>query len=110
MTKTDQLPGVWFIEENDDRSEIKVHCLSQPENDGIHNWLQLVTKINDMLDDGYVLHDSDERYIGNFGSLGDHIIAAPSVDTGRLEIVAVEPTSTDADGYEVIMTIKKEEK
>jgi hypothetical protein len=110
MRRIKSYSDVWYIEQSEDKKEVKVVAVSQPKEKGAFMWLELAKIVNGMIDDGYELLRSDEEFIGEFGTYSDHLCVVPSVDTGRVDVVTTEPRDDgETDNYRVEMKLRKEQ-
>jgi hypothetical protein len=108
MKRIKSYSNIWYIEQSDDKMEIKVVAVSQPKEQGAFMWMELARIVNGLIDDGYELLRSDEEFIGEFGTYEEHLCVIPSVDTGKVEVVETEPRNDgETDNYRVEMKLRK---
>jgi hypothetical protein len=108
MVKIKSYKDVWKVEKSEDGSEVRVVALSQPSEKGAFIWLALVEIINKMVSDGYEITRSDEEFVGDFGTYGNHLCVIPSVDTGLVDIATTEPMNDGkTDNYRVEIHMRK---
>ncbi len=101
---------IWFVEMSEDKRKVHVIANSQPKYVQA-DWDGLAKYINNLLNNGYIVTDSTEDVIGDYGTYtDDHKYITPSVDTGMIEVVSAPMyPSPDFDHYQIHINIKKED-